>query len=209
MWRGFLSARCRAAAAAWSRRTRTTARRRPAGIPQPAAHAAGCRGNGRHGDGVVRPGDGTVEGGWGGWSRGEGRPGSAGPRGVDIGLIIRVEHSSLTVTARDPHCESETKQDTKLLPATSPNLSRLTEISKFLSPPESAVNLQQILLTYPATPWACRYTTLWNMNVRKLATLWKMHRDWGSITKHFSCDMLLCYQFITQFAGERIFKMNI
>ena len=30
----------------------------------------------------------------------------------------------------------------------------------------------------------------------------------GSITKHLSCDVLLYYKFITQFASERIFKIG-
>ena len=30
----------------------------------------------------------------------------------------------------------------------------------------------------------------------------------GSIAKHFSCDGLIHYKFITQFDGERIFKIG-
>ena len=30
----------------------------------------------------------------------------------------------------------------------------------------------------------------------------------GSITKHLSCDMLLYYKFIIQFAGKRILKIG-
>jgi len=30
----------------------------------------------------------------------------------------------------------------------------------------------------------------------------------GSITKHLRCDELLCYTFITQSSGERIFKIG-
>jgi len=30
----------------------------------------------------------------------------------------------------------------------------------------------------------------------------------GSITKHLCSDVLLCYQFITQFARERIYKIG-
>jgi len=30
----------------------------------------------------------------------------------------------------------------------------------------------------------------------------------GSTTKHLSCDELLHYEFIIQFAGERIFKIS-
>jgi len=56
----------------------------------------------------------------------------------------------------------------------------------------------------------CRYTTLWNINVRKLAAIWKCivinDKSQDSTAKHLSCDGLLHYKFISQFAGEIFFK---
>jgi len=47
----------------------------------------------------------------------------------------------------------------------------------------------KLMLKYPTTPWACRYTTLWNVNVRKLATIWKFiviinDKSQDSISRH-------------------------
>jgi len=50
------------------------------------------------------------------------------------------------------------------------------------------------------------------MNVRKIVTIRKCieinNKSQGSITKRLRSDMLLYYKFITQFAGERIFKIG-
>jgi len=51
------------------------------------------------------------------------------------------------------------------------------------------------------------------MNVRKLAALSTRcivinDKSQGSTVKHLSCDGLLDYKFIIQFAGERIFKIG-
>jgi len=34
------------------------------------------------------------------------------------------------------------------------------------------------------------------------------YKSQGSMTKHLKCDVLLYYKFITQFGGERIFKIG-
>ena len=44
-----------------------------------------------------------------------------------------------------------------------------TDFWKFFSLSYWLVNLQQIVFKYPTKPEICRYITLWNMNVRKLA----------------------------------------
>jgi len=100
------------------------------------------------------------------------------------------------------------KQDTNLLPITSPNVNRF---SKFFREHTQWYICNK--LKYSTTPDICRYTTLWNMNARKLAVIWYMHCDLmffksqGNIAKHLFCfDRLFHCKFSTQFAGERIFK---
>jgi len=69
---------------------------------------------------------------------------------------------------------------------------------------------------YSNTPYICRYTTLWNMNVRKLAAVWNIgciainDKSQGSrpIAKHLSWDVLLNYKFTIQLTGEIIFKIG-
>jgi len=63
-------------------------------------------------------------------------------------------------------------------------------------------------LNIPPHLKTCRYTTLWNMKVGKLAAIWKIYCDisQGSIAKHLSCDGLLHYTFVIQFGGEHFFK---
>jgi len=62
-------------------------------------------------------------------------------------------------------------------------------------------------LNIPPHLKTCRYTTLWNMKVGKLAAIWKIYCDisQGSIAKHLSCDGLLHYTFVIQFGGEHFF----
>ena len=65
--------------------------------------------------------------------------------------------------------------DNILLPITSPNINRFSII---LSLTDSAINFKQkVLFKYSTTPKICSYTTLWNMNVRKLATIWNIYCD--------------------------------
>jgi len=61
----------------------------------------------------------------------------------------------------------------------------------------------------------CRYTALWNVNVRKLVEIWNMYDKWlndkweGSIVKHLSCDALLHYKYVKEIKiGEHLAKLQ-
>jgi len=68
------------------------------------------------------------------------------------------------------------------------------------------------MLKYSTTTQTRRYTTLWKMNAKK----WHQSKicivindkSQGSIARHLRCDELFYYTFITQSAGERIFKIG-
>jgi len=105
------------------------------------------------------------------------------------------------------------KQDTKLLPITVPNINQFQNIWNFnikiFSLTDSLVNLQQ---THLNTPPHLKYVAtlpceIWmseNCDNLKYA-LWLMINH--KIAQP-SCDRLLHYKFITQFAGETIFEIG-
>ena len=95
------------------------------------------------------------------------------------------------------------KQYTKLLPITSPNLNRFSE---FFSLPELAVNLQQkrVYISHHALSMSLHYLKYECQktidNLKKCIAI--------NDKSQGSCDVLLYYNFITQFAGERIYKIG-
>jgi len=92
------------------------------------------------------------------------------------------------------------------------NFTKYQPIVKLFSLTDSVVNLQLLVFEYPTTPLKCRYTTLWNMNVRKRRQseicIVINDKSCGSITKHLRSDAFVYYTFITKSAGERIFKIG-
>ena len=65
---------------------------------------------------------------------------------------------------------SRKKQDTK---QNARGFTKWNRFSIFFHCQTQRLICNKFMLKYPTTPWACRYTTLWNVNVRELATIWK------------------------------------
>jgi len=64
------------------------------------------------------------------------------------------------------------KQATTLLPVT---LSNANRFSKFFQWQTYKYICIKVNVKYPTTPLKYCYTSLWNVNVRKLATVWNMY----------------------------------
>jgi len=95
------------------------------------------------------------------------------------------------------------KQDTKLLPITSPNVNRF---SKFFHWQTQVINLQQnriSLFHRTLVKYECQKT---GGNLKCL--LWLIINHKVAQPSILSCDWLLHYKFITQFAREKILKIG-
>jgi len=89
------------------------------------------------------------------------------------------------------------------LPITTPNLNRFSE---FFSLPELAVNLQQkrVYISHHALSMSLHYL---KYECQKTIDNLKKCIEINDKSQG-SCDVLLYYNFITQFAGERIYKIG-
>ena len=68
------------------------------------------------------------------------------------------------------------------MPITSPNINRFSKFFHW----QTRRKICDKFVSYLSTPDICCYTTLWNMNVRKLAAIWNMHCDLWQITRYHS-----------------------